>query len=65
MGNLKSQFADLEKAADKLTGGITKKFSKTSSGINKALKALTFTAITAGIGKFAKSAIDAASDLQE
>lgn len=65
MGTLKAQFADLEKSADKLTGNLTKSFSKSTSGINKALKALTFTAITAGLGKFAKSAIQASSDLQE
>lgn len=44
---------------------MTNSFNKSSSGIGKALKALSLGAVVAGLYKFGKSAIDAASDLQE
>ena len=44
---------------------MTSSFNKSATGIGRVFKALGLGAITAGIVRFGKSAIDAASDLQE
>lgn len=58
LNSLQSQVNNTQKSVDKST-------KKISSGFSKLTKAVSLTAITVGLYKFSKSAIEAASDLQE
>ena len=55
----------MESKANKVSSNISGTFNKASSGIGKVVKALSIGALVAGLASFGKSALDAASDLQE
>jgi len=62
---VKSQLSTLESAAGKIGSRLTKSFNKSASGFSKMTKRLGLVGLTAGIIAFGKSAVDAASNLQE
>lgn len=62
---VKSQLSSLENVAGKIGTKLTKSFSKSASGFSKITKRLGLLGLTAGFISLGKSAIDAASDLQE
>jgi hypothetical protein len=55
----------LERTANKVSGKLSGAFNNASSGIGKAVKALSLGALLAGLANFGYKAIQSASDLQE
>lgn len=62
---VKSKLSSLESKASQISGTLTKSFSKSATGLNRAFKRLGLVGITAGLISFTKSAVESASELQE
>lgn len=62
---LKKELNSLQSQVNKTQKSVDKSTNKISSGFSKLTKAVSLTAITVGLYKFGKAAVNAASDLQE